>query len=155
MAKAKRRRKAASKKAARRTRRTARRPAPRTNPVSAAVQALQGHRSELLTERGRIEKELAKIDHALKAMGALAPRGKAAAAGRPARGRPAGRPGSLKSYLGKVLSGGETMTVSDITAAVRKSGYKTSNKTLAKSVGIALTQMPNVTRVARGRFRLR
>jgi len=45
------------------------------------------------------------------------------------------------------------MAVKDITKGVVRSGYKTKNKTLAKSVGIALTEMPTVEKVGRGQFR--
>jgi hypothetical protein len=47
------------------------------------------------------------------------------------------------------------MAVKDITEGVRRGGYETRNKTLAKSVGIALTQMPEVDKVGRGLFRLK
>ena len=68
-----------------------------------------------------------------------------------ARGR---RAGSLKDQIAKILSVGKgAMAVRDITARVLKSGYKTRNKTLAKSVGIALTQMPDVVKIGRGVFR--
>jgi hypothetical protein len=92
-----------------------------------------------------------------------------ATGGRAAAGRGAGRrgragadkggspfrPGSLKEYIMGVLrtAGGKPMAVKDITQGVMDSGFETSNKTLAKSVGIALTQMPGVKKSGRGRFR--
>ncbi len=45
------------------------------------------------------------------------------------------------------------MTVKDVTTAVRKAGYKSKNKTLDKSVGVALSEMPGVKKVGRGTFR--
>ena len=48
----------------------------------------------------------------------------------------------------------EGMAVKDITAAVRKSGYKTKNKTLDTSVGIALAEMKNAAKLRRGVYRL-
>ena len=65
------------------------------------------------------------------------------------------RPGSLKSVITTVLTGKGIMAVKDITAGVLKAGYKTRNKTLAKSVGIALAEMKNVAKIGRGRFRLK
>ena len=44
------------------------------------------------------------------------------------------------------------MRVAEITDAVVKAGYKTKNRTLAKSVGIALAHTPGVKRVERGVF---
>lgn len=46
------------------------------------------------------------------------------------------------------------MAVKDVTEGVMKSGFKTKNKTLAKSVGIALTQMPMISKLGRGMFEL-
>lgn len=47
------------------------------------------------------------------------------------------------------------MAVKDVTAAVVRAGYQTRNRTLGKSVGIALAQMPNVTKLGRGTFKLK
>ena len=47
------------------------------------------------------------------------------------------------------------MGVKDVTAAIRKAGYKSKNKTLDNSVGVALADMPNVLKVGRGQYRLR
>jgi hypothetical protein len=80
---------------------------------------------------------------------------KVAAGRRPRAGRRGARQGSLKDFIGRVLSGHGVMSVKEITAGVRKAGYKTRNKTLSKSVGIALAQMPGVEKVDRGQFRLK
>jgi hypothetical protein len=45
--------------------------------------------------------------------------------------------------------------VKDVTAAVRAAGYRSKNKTLDKSVGVALREMRQVVKVARGQYRLR
>jgi hypothetical protein len=42
------------------------------------------------------------------------------------------------------------MPVSEITAAVVRAGFKSKNKTLGTTVGIALAGMPGVRRVRRG-----
>ncbi len=57
--------------------------------------------------------------------------------------------------IGNVLSGAGEMQVRDITARVLRAGYKSRNKTLDKSVGIALAHMPTVRKIGRGVFRLR
>ena len=40
-------------------------------------------------------------------------------------------------------------------AAVTRAGYKSKNKTLAKSIGIALSVMSTVEKVGRGQFKLK
>lgn len=167
MAKRRKRRKTAAKKApapaAKRTKRTRRRTTARsaqgtrTVPMagkSAAVQSLEAYRAELVAQRSQIDDELKGVDHALATMGRAVAR-MPVAANRPAT--PTGRSvraGSLKDHIASVLAGGQVMAVRDITDGVVKSGYKSKNKTLAKSVGIALTEMPGVTKVGRGQFRM-
>lgn len=64
------------------------------------------------------------------------------------------REGSLKSYIDRVLrASARPMRVVQITGAVLKAGYTTKNKTLAKSVGLALRDMAGVKKVGRGAFR--
>ena len=124
--------------------------------MSSAVSTLQAYRRTLSAQREDLDQQIQKIDGALEAMGIGAVRVGTRGPGRPARAAAGGsRPGSLKSQIERVLSGGNIMAVKDITTGVLKAGYKTRNKTLAKSVGIALAEMPNVAKVARGRFRLR
>ncbi len=138
----------------------------------ALASQLAGIHANLLAERADLDSKLAAIESTLSAFGgATAPRrGRPPGSGKK-RGRPPGRPagakrgggrggrrreGSLKEYIGKVLATGGVMRVKDIADAVVKSGYQTTNKTLAKSVGIALTQMKDgVRRVGRGRFRVK
>jgi len=123
--------------------------------MSSAVSTLQAYRRTLSAQREDLDQQIQKIDGALEAMGIGAVRVGTRGPGRPARAAGGSRPGSLKSQIERVLSGGDIMAVKDITTGVLKAGYKTRNKTLAKSVGIALAEMPNVAKVARGRFRLR
>jgi hypothetical protein len=133
--------------------------------MAGALRSLHEYHGELVAQRGQLEAQIHAVENALSVMGgtprAYAGRGRV---GRPPGRRPgrppsmgrAPRPGSLKAYILDVLShGGGTMAVKDITSGVLSSGYKTKNRTLAKSVGIALTEMKNVTKVGRGKFRLR
>jgi len=136
--------------------------------VGGAVASLQGYRAELAGQCSELTAQIQAVDAALRAMGiaVAARRGPGRPAGRPV-GRPAGagvrrkgrgrgpRAGSLKEHILKVLTGRGIMSVKDITAGVLAGGYSTSNQTLAKSVGIALTELPNVRKVARGQFRLK
>jgi len=64
------------------------------------------------------------------------------------------RPGSLKAHIQQVLQAhGGVMAVEDVTAAVCKAGFKSKDKTLARSVGVALRGMRDVKKVGRGTFR--
>ncbi|MBN2446493.1 MAG: hypothetical protein JXO22_07205 [Phycisphaerae bacterium] len=123
-----------------------------------ALQNLRGALEALLAERARLDGQIAAVEGAMSAIGtpgAAVVHPHRAVAG--SKGRRGGhRAGSLKEFLENVLrASGGVMAVKDITEAVIKAGYKSKNKTLAKSVGIALTQMRNVGKVGRGRFRLK
>jgi hypothetical protein len=151
--------KGATKLAARRPVRKSVKRAGQARPATGVGQApllrqMQIYRDELVAQRARVVVEIDAIDQALAALGAAA----RTPASRSARGRrvsPA-RPGSLKSYVERVLrSRGGAMAVKDVTAAVLRAGFKSKNKTLGKSVGIAMTQMPNVAKVSHGVFRLK
>lgn len=142
-------------KMARRPRRVVKRArrAPRSEATPLLLQ-MQAYRSDLLAQRAQVVSKIDAIDKALAAMGTTA----RAPARKPTRGRRGGttRPGSLKSHIQRVLQGrGGAMAVKDVTAGVLRAGFKTKNKTLAKSVGIALGQMPTVRKVSRGTFRLK
>lgn len=115
-----------------------------------ALGSLQAYAQQLVAHRAQIEAQLTAVQQALQAMGSAAVirRGP----GRPRGGGP--RPGSLKDHIARVMGGRGVMTVKDITDGVIASGYDTKNKTLAKSVGIALTEMPNVAKLSRGKFQL-
>lgn len=130
------------------------------NATSGVVASLRAARDELLARQQSIAGQLRAIDQALAAFGVTAGRAvvppAVAVAGRGRRRGPSPgtiRPGSLKDHIRRVLAGGGVMAVKDIAAAVLRSGFKTKNKTLAKSVGIALAKMPGVVRVGRGKFR--
>lgn len=129
---------------------------------TAALANLTAARSSLIGQRENLDRQIAAIDQALLAFGGHAPAvfnsaaAPTARAGGQRRGgaRKGGvRPGTLKDYIHRVLAGGGVMAVKDIAAGVVKAGFKSKNKTLAKSVGIALAKMPGVKRVGRGKFR--
>lgn len=127
----------------------------RSAGVSGALLGLQAYWSELSAQRAEIEAQIQAVARAIEVMGGHA--APARGAGR-RPGRPPGggvRPGSLKAFIADVLRGSGIMAVKDITDGVRRAGYKTRNKTLAKSVGIALTEMRGVAKVGRGRFRMK
>lgn len=127
--------------------------------VSAAVSSLQTALDSLRAQKVQLDGRIGAVEAALRAFNAPI-------AGAPRRGRPVGsgrsadsskgfRKGSLKDHIHRVLSDGKAMRVTDVTKAVLRGGFKTKNKTLAKSVGIALSQMPSVQRVGRGVFKIR
>jgi len=127
--------------------------------LASARHSVERYYHDLLEQRDALERQIAALRDALAAMGGApaAPRS-ARPAGRPPRaagGPQRFRPGSLKDFICQALSGGEVMAVKDITSAVLKLGYKTQNKTLGKSVGIALAEMGGVVKkMGRGRFKL-
>jgi hypothetical protein len=134
------------------------------------IASMQTYRGELVARREALDRQLGALDEALVTMGGGAaaprrgpgrPRGSRNAvprvqAGNGRRTAKAPREGSLKEYILKVLSGsGGVMAVKDISAGVLAAGFDTKNKTLAKSVGVALRDLRGVQQVGRGRFRLK
>lgn len=122
---------------------------------SNVLRELSQYRAQLMAQRAGLDEKLASIDRIL---GGGAPRTPAAApaaakrgrGGR--RGRRGPRAGSLKEYILNVLDqAGKPMRVTDIASAVVDAGYKSKNKTLAKSVGIALAQL-KVKKYGRGLY---
>ncbi len=130
--------------------------------VGSAVTNLQALHDELLQQRSALDGQIEAVASALRAIGRPVAAGARMSAFRPmfmrgGRGRGGGgnwRPGSLKAHIADVLRGGGEMAVKDITAGVVRGGYKSKNKTLSKSVGIALTEMQGVNKTGRGRFRM-
>jgi hypothetical protein len=131
--------------------------------MNQAIQSLKSYVSGLMAQRAQLDAQIQAVEQALKVIGATT-----AAAAAPAmppaapagkRGRPAGgggvRPGSMKDYILKVLAGGRVMRVNEIAQAILDAGFKTKNQTLAKSVGIALAQMPQLKKVGRGKYRIK
>ena len=123
------------------------------------MQNLAGYRRHLVAQREELDGKISAIETAMTAMGSATMFAAPSGAGGARRGRPPGggfRSGSLKEHIQGVLTNsGDIMAVKDITAGVLKSGYRSKNKTLAKSVGIALTEMKRVKKVGRGQFQAR
>jgi hypothetical protein len=124
-------------------------------PVDVADVAAQtrAYRDQLAAQRVELDTQLVAIDNAMAMLGGAV----GVATRRVTKHRRGGkRPGSLKDFIVRVLRGRvRPMSVMDITAAVRKAGYATKNRTLDKSVGNALADLPEIARVARGQYRLR
>src|ERR1041385_170011 len=120
------------------------------------------YRNHLMQRREQIDAQLQAIDQIMAGMNGISRRG---AARPPARARPVvrqptandrqPRAGSLKGFIVQVMKGGGVMRVAEITAAIKRAGYKTKNKTLGHSVGVALREMKGVKKVGRGQFRVR
>lgn len=124
---------------------------------SSVLSTLRQARAQLVNEQTGLQKKLAALDATIAAFGGNgvsygAMPGPAARMGRKG-GRGAYRRGSLKECIDGVMAGGEPMEVKEVHAAVLKAGFRSKNKTLAKSIGIALSQMPTVVKVSRGVFR--
>ncbi|MBL8877725.1 MAG: hypothetical protein JNG88_01295 [Phycisphaerales bacterium] len=131
--------------------------------------ALHSYHRTLVDQFNGVKAELDAVENTIHQLGAAPPAarrgpgrppGSTAAAsgggGGKGRGRHGPRAGSLKEFVVRALSGKGVMAVKDITSGVLSLGYKTKNKTLAKSVGIALTELKDqVQRVGRGKFKLR
>ena len=122
--------------------------------IAAVVGGIQRYCAELAAQCAALGSRIAVVNQALAFLGAGTPVRKAS----PGKGRrrAAYRPGSLKAHIQKVLQvHGRPLAVKDVTAAVRKAGYKSKNKTLDKSVGVALADMRSVVKIGRGMFQLK
>jgi hypothetical protein len=120
------------------------------------MSALRKHHTSLLDRRAELEQEITALERVILSLGG-SPGSRAAGAPAAARGsvrRGKTRAGSLKDYITRVMSNGQTMAVKDITDAVMRAGFQSKNKTLSKSVGIALTEIPGMQKVGRGQFRM-
>ena len=120
--------------------------------LAAVVGDIQRYRDEVAAQRAALDSQMAGLDQALAVLGAGAPARKAP----PRKGRRGAgyRPGSLKAHIQQVLqTHGGAMAAKDVTAAVCKAGFKSKDKALARSVGVALRGMRDVKKVGRGTFR--
>lgn len=116
---------------------------------ASALGSLTKLRASLISERDGLDRRIAALNNAISAFGG----GGARTAGARSGGGP--RRGSLKEFILKAMAGGKSHYVKDITSSVVKSGYKSKNKTLAKSVGIALAELVasgHVSKRGRGEF---
>jgi hypothetical protein len=122
--------------------------------IAAVVGGIQRYCAELAAQCAALGSRIAVINQALAFLGARTPVRKVTfGAGRRRAGY---RSGSLKAHVHQVLQAhGGAMAVKDVTAAVRKAGYRSKNKTLDKSVGATLASMRNVVKISRGMFGLK
>lgn len=122
--------------------------------LAGVMRRMQACHETLAAQRTELDSQIGAIDQALSALGATWPTAETQGA-RAHRGA-APRKGSLKDFVATVLrAGGGPMGVKDVTSVVLRAGYELKNKALAHSVGVALSEMAKVTRVARGQYRLR
>lgn len=142
-----------SKSAPKRTRRPAHTRSAVPGQFGTLIAGLNASHRALTAERTALDAQISALESALAVMGAAS----APLSGRTTARAPSEyRPGSLKAYIQRVLSdAAAAMPVAEITAAVVRSGFKSKNKTLGTSVGIALANMPTVRRMKRGIYRLR
>ncbi len=107
-------------------------------------------RAELAARQAELANQVAALDQLLAVLDGVAP--KAATTPGP-RGRSRGRvrQGPLKSFVVRVLRAARRpMRRIEIADAVLKAGYKSRDKTFAKSVGVALRTVPGVKKLGRG-----
>lgn len=143
--------------------------------VAGAVQGLLSARSALVAQRDQLDRRIASLDEVIDDFGGAVPvavkRGKPGPKpGKRAGAKPGPRPaaaghgpkpprrGSLKEFILGAMKPGQVARVGEIATTVVKMGYKSDNKTLAKSAGIAMAEMvrsKHLKKVGRGRFKLR
>ncbi|MFQ5591924.1 MAG: hypothetical protein ACE5HE_12230 [Phycisphaerae bacterium] len=124
--------------------------------VSRLVSEMQSYLGELHQQRATIDAEANAITLALQTMRASTTAA-ARVPGRPGRppGRSAGRTGSLKNYILRVLrqrSG--PMSPRDIATAVVQSGYKSKARDLTKAVSNTLPGLKSVKKVGFAKYKL-
>ena len=94
---------------------------------------------------------------AMETLGAATPARRTPLTGKK-RSRPVedvGRPGSLKSYIARVLrQSSKPMSLQDIGTRVKKAGFKTKAKNLTKAVSNKLPDLKKVKRVGYGKYQL-
>lgn len=141
-----------SKRATKRTRRVVQTRSDMPRQFGSLVTGLRETHQTLTAERDAFDTQIAALESALAAMGTAS----ASRNGATPRASSEYRTGSLKAYIQRVLSdAGTPMPVAEVTASVVRAGFKSKNKTLGTSVGIALADMPTARRVKRGVYGLR
>jgi hypothetical protein len=128
-----------------------------SSTASGIIQAMQAYDGELHAERLSLDAQIDAIDRAMETLGAATLTGVAQLTGKK-RGRPVeavGRPGTLKSYIVRVLRQRSTpMGLKDISTRVKKAGFKTKSKNLYGAVSNALQGLKGVKRVGHGKYQL-
>ena len=136
---------------------TTKRKASATSGSEGIIDAMQNHHNELLAERTSLDAQIDAFARAMETIGAATPTGVTRPAGKK-RGRPVGsvgRPGSLKSYIDRVLRQSyKPMSLKDIGTRVKKAGFKTKAKDLTKAVSNTLPGLKKVKRVGYGKYQL-
>ncbi len=126
-----------------------------TGVAARLVGDMQSYLGELQRQREALDAEVSAISGALVALGN--PR-MARSPDAPRRGRPpgsGGRPGSLKSFIVRVLrQRSRPMSPRDIAAAVAKTGYKSKAKDLTKAVSNSLPELKSIKKVGFGMYKL-
>jgi len=135
----------------------------RGRPLAAAggcaglLDDVRSARDQLASRQTQLAAQVAALDELLESLGGSAAKPahrRSPTVQRTRRSSYGARDGSLKSYIDRVLrQARKPMRVVEITSAVRKAGFKTTNKTLAKTIGNTLPQMPTVKKVERGVFK--
>lgn len=109
--------------------------------------------SSLRQKRERVAQQLRSIDRELEAMGL--PPGGSVKLGFTKAGAPRKRPvnkGTLVDALRRTLKG-RTMSVTDLTSAVQRGGYKTTAANFRTIVNQTLIRLPRVfKKVSRGKY---
>ncbi len=127
------------------------------NGSEGIIDVMQAHHSGLLTQRLSLDAQIDAFARAMETIGAATPKNNTRRAGNK-RGRlveAVGRPGSLKSYIVRVLrQSSKPMSLQDIGTRVKKAGFKTKAKDVAKAVSNKLPGLKIVKRVGYGRYQL-
>ncbi len=121
------------------------------------IDAMQYYHSGLLAQRSSLDAQIDAYARAMETIRAATPTSGTRRAYKK-RGRPVeavGRPGSLKSYIVRVLrQRSKPMSLQDIGTRVKKAGYKTKAKNLTKAVSNTLPGLKYVKRVGWGKYQL-
>ena len=116
--------------------------------------SLRTYHEELTAQVAALDSQMSAVDGAMQALG-TAPSPKAARrVKKRGGGGGGGRAGSLKDFIGRALRQVSTpQSPIQIAARVKKIGYKSKAKDLAKAVGNALPLMKSVKKVGFGKYR--
>lgn len=137
------------------------------------LREIQSHHGELASQRIALDAQLDALARAIDAFGpaktvAPARKRKYAKKGRPVAARPrrkakakakpsaaAGRPGSLKDYIVRVLSQtSKPLSPREMGTAAIKAGFKTKSKDLTKAVSNTLPKMKGVKKIGFGKYQI-
>jgi hypothetical protein len=116
---------------------------------------MQAYHSELLAQRTSLDAQIDAFARAMETVGATTPRRMVRR--KPAKRRTATargvRPGSLKDYIGRVLSqSSKPMRPGEIGVSVKKAGFKTKAKNITKAISNTIPAMTNVKKVGFGLY---